>query len=393
MATGRVSKVKGKVLDIPNPPTVGTATDSGNGGVVLITFTANSSGVGGPALSYIAKSSPSSITGTATTSPVTVSGLTNGTSYTFTVAGVNPTGTGEYSSASNSVSPTQAVRAIFVGGNNPADNTGFNAMSYLTWASGGTTTSFGTLITGRSGLGTCASETRGVIVAGATGASGFGNISSIEYITFTTSGNGTAFGNLNQAMAATTACSSLTRGVQGTGEPSQGSNSNTLNYITIASTGNSTSFGTLTARRFATASGSTTRGIFANGYTSASSNLIEYITIASTGNGTTFGNLTYSNYGSTSASNNTRSLIGNSGAYDYITIASTGNGTSFGNLTSAKGGGAGTATDTYAIFAGGYDTAYRTTIDRFTIATTGNASSFGNLITATASNGALSAKF
>lgn len=392
MATGRVSKVKGKVLDIPNPPTIGTATNMDTGGTATIAFTAST--VGGPAFSYTALSNPGSITATGTTSPITVTGLTDGTSYTLTVAATNPSGTSEYSSASNSVTTTvPPARAIFVGGNNPGDNLGRNAMEYFVFASGGTTTSFGTLITGRSGHGTCASETRGLIIAGATGLSGFGAISSIEYITLATTGNGTSFGDLNQAMAATTACSSLTRGVQGTGEPGQGSNSNTLNYVTIATTGNSTSFGTLTARRFATASGSTTRGIFANGYTSASSNLIEYITIASTGNGTTFGNLTYSNYGSTSASNNTRSLIGNSGAYDYITIASTGNGTSFGNLTSAKGGGAGTATDIYAIFAGGYDTGYRTTIDRFTIASTGNASSFGNLITATATNGALSAKF
>jgi len=51
-------------------------------------------------------SSPGSITGTATSSPITVSGLTNNTAYTFTVAGVNGTGTGPYSSASNSATPT-----------------------------------------------------------------------------------------------------------------------------------------------------------------------------------------------------------------------------------------------------------------------------------------------
>jgi hypothetical protein len=389
MASGRVSKVKGKIVDIPTKPTIGTATNMDTGGTATIAFTAST--VGGPAFRYTALSNPGSITATGTTSPITVTGLTDGTSYTLTVAAINPSGTSEYSSASNSVTTTvPPARAIFVGGSSPQ---AISVMEFIVFASGGTATSFGTLTTIRSGHGTCASETRGLIICGADGSSGFGALSSIEYITLATTGNGTTFGNLNQAMAATTACSSLTRGVQGTGEPGQGSNSNTLNYVTIATTGNSTSFGTLTARRFATASGSTTRGIFANGYTSASSNLIEYITIASTGNGTTFGNLTYSNYGSTSASNNTRSLIGNSGAYDYITIASTGNGTSFGNLTSATGGAAGTATDIYAIFGGGYASGYLTKIDRFTIATTGNATTFGNLITATASNGALSAKF
>jgi hypothetical protein len=109
MASGRVSKVKGKVLDIPNPPTVGTATDLTTGGAVSVAFTANSSGVGGPTFSYIAKSNPSSLTATGTTSPITVSGLTDNTAYTFTVAGVNPTGTGEYSAASNSATPTPPV--------------------------------------------------------------------------------------------------------------------------------------------------------------------------------------------------------------------------------------------------------------------------------------------
>ena len=56
MASGRLSKVRGKVLDIPNPPTIGTATAGGES--VSIAFTADSSGKGGPTRSYIAKSNP-----------------------------------------------------------------------------------------------------------------------------------------------------------------------------------------------------------------------------------------------------------------------------------------------------------------------------------------------
>jgi hypothetical protein len=106
MASGRLSKVKGKVLDIPNAPTIGTATDSAAGGRVSVAFTADSSGKGGPTYSYIAKSNPNSITATGSTSPISVTGLTNDTAYTFTVAGVNPTGIGQYSAASNSATPT-----------------------------------------------------------------------------------------------------------------------------------------------------------------------------------------------------------------------------------------------------------------------------------------------
>lgn len=101
MASGRITKVKGKVLDIPNPPTIGTATAGAESASVV--FTADSSGKGGPTRSYIAKSNPGNITATGSTSPINVTGLTAGTSYTISVAGVNETGTSEYSSASNSI--------------------------------------------------------------------------------------------------------------------------------------------------------------------------------------------------------------------------------------------------------------------------------------------------
>lgn len=126
MASGRVSKVKGKVLDIPNPPTIGTATAGGES--VSIAFTADSSGKGGPTFSYIAKSNPGNITATGSTSPINVTGLTAGTSYTISVAGVNPTGTGEYSSASGSATPTvassyESIATVSVGSDNPTDVT------------------------------------------------------------------------------------------------------------------------------------------------------------------------------------------------------------------------------------------------------------------------------
>ena len=104
MATGSVSPKTGKVVDIPNTTvTIGTATSGALSASVA--FTATTSAVGGPTFSYIATSSPGSITGSATTSPITVSGLTAGTAYTFTVAATNPTGSGVPSSASNSVTP------------------------------------------------------------------------------------------------------------------------------------------------------------------------------------------------------------------------------------------------------------------------------------------------
>lgn len=278
---------------------------------------------------------------------------------------------------------TDANRAVFAGGNNPSGGT-YTNIYYTAIATTGNTTSFGSLTTNRSGHGGCGSLTRGLFIAGATGAGGFGAVDSIEYVTIQTAGNASSFGTLSSNMAATDACSNQTRALQGGGEPGQGSNDGNIRYLTIATTGNSTSFGTLTARRWLAACASSTRGIFANGYTTGNSNLIEYVTIATTGNATTFGSLTYAEYGSSAAANETRGLIGNAGSgFNYITIATTGNGTNFGSLTSARGGAAGAANQTRALFAAGYVGGYSTTIDYFTIANIGNATSFGTYGTST----------
>ena len=113
MAINRVSPRIGKVVDIPgNAPTIGTATDLAGDGKVSVAFTAPSTATGGPIFSYTAVSNPGSITGTGTTSPITVSGLTNDTSYTFQVSATNPTGNGPLSSASNSATPTAPPNAF-----------------------------------------------------------------------------------------------------------------------------------------------------------------------------------------------------------------------------------------------------------------------------------------
>ncbi len=58
--------------------------------------------------SYTVTSDPGGITATGTTSPITVIGLTNGVTYTFTVTATNAVGTSPASSRSNAVTPTAA---------------------------------------------------------------------------------------------------------------------------------------------------------------------------------------------------------------------------------------------------------------------------------------------
>ena len=88
---------------VPDAPTIGRALP-GNGSA-SVAFTAPVSDGGAPVSGYTVTSSPGGLTATGTGSPITVSGLRNGTAYAFTVTATNAAGTSFPSSASNSVTP------------------------------------------------------------------------------------------------------------------------------------------------------------------------------------------------------------------------------------------------------------------------------------------------
>jgi hypothetical protein len=93
------------ISDVPDAPTIGTAT----AGTGLATVTYTAAATGGAATTFTATSSPESLTGSSSSSPITVSGLTAGTAYTFTVVASNSTGSSPASGASNSVTPTAST--------------------------------------------------------------------------------------------------------------------------------------------------------------------------------------------------------------------------------------------------------------------------------------------
>ena len=96
------AKAAGTWTAIPGAPTIGTAT--AGYASASVTFTAPTDpGVPATITGYIVTSSPGGFTGTGSASPITVSGLANGTAYTFTVQAINSSGTGPASAASNSI--------------------------------------------------------------------------------------------------------------------------------------------------------------------------------------------------------------------------------------------------------------------------------------------------
>ena len=101
-------------LKVPDAPTIGTAT--AGGGSASVTFTAPADVGGGAITGYSVVSTPGGVIGTGASSPVTVSGLTAGTAYTFKVWATNAYGPSPLSAASNSATPIPVIGSALGGG-------------------------------------------------------------------------------------------------------------------------------------------------------------------------------------------------------------------------------------------------------------------------------------
>ncbi|WP_235533064.1 S-layer homology domain-containing protein [Paenibacillus sp. Leaf72] len=106
------------------PATVATAptnvTAAAGNGQATVSFTAPADNGGSLITAYQITVSPGNATVTGTASPITITGLTNGTSYTFTVKALNAAGESMASTASNAVTPFTTTSNSGSGGSSPA---------------------------------------------------------------------------------------------------------------------------------------------------------------------------------------------------------------------------------------------------------------------------------
>ena len=160
-------------------------------------------------------------------------------------------------------------RCMFIGGGRYS-STNYNSMHYIssTQSVGGTGSDFGDLATRRRYVAACTNGTRALIWGGAghaTYSNTLENRFNSEYVTIATTGNASSFGTYTYARWMPASTSNGTRGIMISGYVVGASGSNytynytfsNIEYNTISTTGNASTFGNLQyyARNFDAASG------------------------------------------------------------------------------------------------------------------------------------------
>ena len=276
------------------------------------------------------------------------------------------------------------ARGLIMGGYGSPD-TSMEEIEYITISTLGNATNFGELTSGKqasySGLG---SRTSAFCAGGSTVPAGT-NV--IEKITISSTGNGVDYGDLTAAKSSGGGVSNQTRAIIAGG--TTGSDSNVIEYFSMTSATNAVDYGDLAVagEKQGGSIQSSTRGIFYGGNSGGVINTIEYITMSTTGDAADFGDMTTASQGGSGGGNSTRGIIAGGrpvpaaaiNTIQYITIATLGNAIDFGDLTQARDGSATMSSPTRMVMAGGWSyPALYNVIDYVEITTTGNAVDFGD---------------
>jgi hypothetical protein len=242
-------------LQAPDAPTIGTAT-AGTNNCASVPFTAPAN-VGGSAITgYTYRSNPDGFAGAAAGSPISVTGLSTGTSYTFGVFALNTYGPSPQSAFSNSITAVVVgTFGIFALGNAPSASTTRDKYTYS-----GCVVSAGGAATVASKCGSAAgNSTVGVFALGCTAGGRVTTRNKYTYSGCVVSAGGAATAASNAGSAA----GNSTVGIFAlgtTGTPSTTRNKDTYSGC-VVSAGGAAPFGSFRS----SAAGNSTVGIFALG--------------------------------------------------------------------------------------------------------------------------------
>ena len=269
------------------------------------------------------------------------------------------------------------TRGLWAGGDTPSN---INTINFLTISTAGDATDFGDLATVKSSF--CSASNSTI----AAWAGGYGSLNAIQTNIFSSTGNSVDTADLQSNVITPSGMASETRGIfAGGGDPVR----NQIQFYSFAAAANTVDFGDASSAHF-TGSGcsSPTRGVFNFGYVSPGRvNNIEFVTIATTGNSQDFGDLTTPRNGTGALSNSIRGIWGGgetpsqTDIMDFVTIATIGNAADFGDMLSNRWNNSadGASSSTRGVWGGGSDGSRINTIQYIQIATQGDAVNFGDL--------------
>ena len=181
----------------------------------------------------------------------------------------------------------------------------FNVVEYITIAATGNSLDFGDVSApGIRQMG-AGDKTRGIIFSGLGPGPAYDAVDHIDYVTISTKGNSSDFGNQKSVTSHGGSFCNAVRSLYAGGlGPSSPTITNNISYVTTSTLGDSIDFGDLGfLTRICGSASSPTRGVIAGGLNPSVLDTMEYFQIMTTGNAVDFGNLATSGYGISGLSN------------------------------------------------------------------------------------------